>query len=75
MNDIRHPQPQCPNCQQIMHPAQRIIRRGPPPRLRVGSPAPPVRVLLVWRCEECAIDAPRIDEAAHMGHRLTTLHW
>jgi ribosomal protein L37AE/L43A len=64
MDDILESEPQCPTCRETMHPAQRMAHPARTPRLRVGSPVPPPRVLPVWRCQACGIDVPRIDAAA-----------
>jgi hypothetical protein len=50
-------------CQQMMNPAWREGRRAPA-AARVGNPPPPRVSLPVWRCAQCGIDSPRLDDAA-----------
>jgi len=55
--------PECPVCHHTMNAARREAQRANAP-LRVGSPVPPRLSLPVWRCPDCGIDAPRLDDAA-----------
>ena len=55
--------PNCPLCDTIMD-ASELEGRRTFPNLRVGSPVPPRRPLLVWHCSRCGVRSPRLDDCA-----------
>lgn len=56
--------PLCPECGGAMAASELEALRTTTPRVRVGSPLPPRRPLLVWQCANCGIRSPRFDDCA-----------